>query len=122
MKGCSWLLTAVLTAVCFMTAWCILARETMTGELLPEAGAGSCWIRFSAGNFKSTNGPIRLWRNGTAGNSYTEFTSGRVQLVYDSEWGNICWDANFGLTEADVICHQLGYAGALDYSRASHDE
>ena len=66
-----------------------------------------------------TNGPIRLWRNG---NSSTEFTSGRVQLVYDSVWGNICWDANFELTEADVICHQLGYTGALDYDRASDDE
>ena len=77
---------------------------------------------FSAGHFQSTNGPIRLWRNGT---SSTGFTSGRVQLdiVYDSVWGNICWDAHFELTEADMICHQLlGYAGALDYDRASDVE
>ena len=82
-------------------------------------GHASASLLFSAGHVQSTNGPIRLWRNG---NSSKEFTSGRVQLVYDSEWGNICWDANFGLTEADVICHQLGYTGALDYDRASDDE
>ena len=82
-------------------------------------GHASASLLFSAGYVQSTNGPIRLWRNG---NSSTEFTSGRVQLVYDSVWGNICWDAHFGLTEADVICHQLGYTGALDFDRASDDE
>ena len=65
-----------------------------------------------------TNGPIRLWRNGS---SSLSFTSGRVQLVYNSQWGNICDDVSFGITEATVICHQLGYTGASSYSRARND-
>ena len=63
------------------------------------------------------NGPIRLFRNGTHS---PLFTSGRVQLRYNNTWGNICAD-NFGMNEADVICHQLGYASASSYSRASTD-
>ena len=65
-----------------------------------------------------SNGPIRLWRNG---NSSLSFTSGRVQLLYNSQWGNICDDVSFGITEATVICHQLGYTGASSYSRARDD-
>ena len=64
------------------------------------------------------NGPIRLSQNGTLSLS---FTSGRVQLLYNSTWGNICVDYNFGMTEATVICHQLGYTSARSYSRAIND-
>ena len=69
------------------------------------------------------NGPIRLLRNG---NSSPSYTSGRVQLVYRRLWGNIndCKynpNINFGLPEATVICHQLGYTGASTYTRASQD-
>ena len=64
-----------------------------------------------------SNGPIRLWSNGLSSST----TFGRVQLFYNSQWGNICDDASFGLTEATVICHQLGYTGASSYSRASND-
>ena len=116
MKGRSWLLTTALTAMCFMTGEQLPARNSPERRGL----VGCRWsCPFSAGHFQSTNGPIRLWRNG---NSSTEFTSGRVQLVYDNVWGNICLDAHFGLTGADVICHQLGYAGASYYDRASNDE
>ena len=65
-----------------------------------------------------TNGPIRLWRSGSASLSHT---SGHVQAFVLNQWGNICGDADFGLTEATVICHQLGYTGASNYSRASSD-
>ena len=64
------------------------------------------------------NGPIRLWRNGHTSLSYT---SGRVQLVYNRQWGNICDDAEFGLAEASVICHQLGYTGAINWTNAQSD-
>ena len=30
-------------------------------------------------------------------------------------------DSSFGLTEATVICHQLGYTGASSYSRTRDD-
>ena len=68
-----------------------------------------------------TRGSIRLWRNGSTSLSYT---SGRVQVVariFGSEWGNICDDSSFGLIEATVICHQLGYTGASSYSRTRDD-
>ena len=64
------------------------------------------------------NGPIRLWRNGASSLSYT---SGRVHVLIDHIWGNIRGDGKFELTEATVICHQLGYTGASSQSRARVD-
>ena len=65
------------------------------------------------------NGPIRLWRSGAASTSYI---SGRVQVYYNSEWGNICDQfRNFGSDEATVICHQLGYTGASSWSKTRDD-
>ena len=69
-------------------------------------------------NAASSNGPIRLWRDGV---SSTLYTAGRVQLLYNSQWGNICDDTEFGLSAAIVICHQLGYIGATSYSRTRDD-
>ena len=77
---------------------------TYSGQTLPPSSAA--------------NGPIRLWRNGATLSSYT---FGRVQLVYNRQWGNICYGVSFGITEATVICHQLGYTGASSQSRASID-
>ena len=48
-------------------------------------------------------------------------TAGRVQVWYGGEWGNICDEESFGMNEADVICHQLGWSGASSYSRAEID-
>ena len=48
----------------------------------------------------------------------TQFTSGAIQVCYNLLWGNICdqpW-FGFGKSEADVVCHQLGYTGASKYS------
>ena len=65
---------------------------------------------------RPVNGPIRLWRTGATSRSYS---SGLVQIVYNGQWGNICGDGTFGLTEAEVICHQLGFTGAVSWGRAS---
>ena len=62
-------------------------------------------------------GTVRLRRKGTDSPSYT---SGRVQ-IYLTSWGHICDDVDFAFAEADVICHQQGYNGAISYSRASRD-
>ena len=76
------------------------------------------WFADVIPSFDVTNGPIRLWRNGVTSPSYT---SGRVQIYHRRSWGNICDDSQFGLSEATVICHQLGYTGASSQSRAGLD-
>ena len=60
------------------------------------------------------NGAITLYRNGYTSSSYYY---GIVKVYYNG-WGNICDDYYYSFTEANVICHQLGYTGASSYSRA----
>lgn len=66
----------------------------------------------------TSNGPIQLWRNSFTSLSYT---AGRVQIYFENIWGNICDDVDFGIEEANVICHQLGFSGASSQSRAGDD-
>ena len=61
------------------------------------------------------NGAIILSRNGHTSSSYYY---GIVRVYYNNGWGNICDDYYYSSTEANVICHQLGYTGASSYSRA----
>ena len=63
-------------------------------------------------------GTLHLWRDGTT--SSPALSSGRVQIFIDS-WGNICDDEYFSYSEANVICHQLGYTGASNFSKALLD-
>ena len=58
---------------------------------------------------------MRLYHNGVTSSSYYY---GIVQIWYNGQWGNICYDSYYDQYEADVICHQLAYAGASSYSRA----
>lgn len=48
--------------------------------------------------------------------------NGVVQVYYDGQWEGVCYDSTFGQTEADVVCHQLGYTGADNYSTTGRDK
>ena len=61
------------------------------------------------------NGALILSRNGYSSSSNYY---GIVRVYYNNGWGNICDDYFYSSTEANVICHQLGYTGASSYSRA----
>ncbi|XP_072171897.1 scavenger receptor cysteine-rich domain superfamily protein-like [Diadema setosum] len=41
----------------------------------------------------------------------TQQTSGRVEILYNGEWGSICRD-NWGYNEASVVCRMLGYGAS----------
>lgn len=41
-------------------------------------------------------------------------SEGRLELFYSGEWGTVC-SASFTIVEANVVCRQLGYSGALTY-------
>ena len=66
-------------------------------------------------------GTIRLWREGL--NSGVSASFGRVQIVGEfGNWGNFCGKTGLiRLTEAHVICHQLGYTEASDFSTGKND-
>ena len=40
------------------------------------------------------------------------FSAGRLEIFINSTWGSICAD-NFNLTDANVACRQMGFAGAI---------
>ena len=62
-----------------------------------------------------SNGAIILYHNGTTSLSYYY---GIVRIYYNG-WGNICNENYYySNSEANVICHQLGYTGMSSYSRA----
>ena len=43
--------------------------------------------------------------------------AGRLEIYLNSQWGTVC-DDGFGGIEANVVCHQVGHKGYLNYGAA----
>ena len=74
-------------------------------------------VRVFFSHAAQSNGELRLLRDGATSYAYT---SGRLQIYLDGQWGNIC-NTGFGVTEAVAACQQLTYNTALSFGSSQTD-
>lgn len=56
-------------------------------------------------------GDLRLVQGAVAD---SRILSGRVEIFINEQWGTICGDL-FDQIDADVVCKQLGFTGAINF-------
>ena len=92
-----------------------VTQSTCSGLIYSQLIYNHCVIYYNSINLDSiSNGALVLSRNNIPSTSYNY---GTIRVYYNG-WGNICHDNYYSYTEANVICHQLGYTGVSSYSRA----
>jgi lysyl oxidase-like protein 2/3/4 len=89
------------------------------GAMTPLLSACTCkyflvLLIFCRGISGASNGDIRLVNN-INGNPH----EGRVEIFYLGLWGTVC-DDRFDMNEAEVICRQLGFSGAVEELHGGH--
>ena len=77
----------------------------MSGLNYPHTSTRSSYICLLVCSLGQVAGDLRLSTGRGASN-------GRLQVYIGREWGEIC-DTGFGMNEADVACHQLGFVEAV---------
>ena len=81
---------------------CYIYTIIMIIHSLSLTGASA---RLSSGTVRVTNGYIPL--------------VGRVEIWYSDQWNTVC-DDSWSITDAQVVCRQLGYQGAAFAHQSAH--
>ena len=68
------------------------------------------------------NGDVRLADRYYRISSYynRQYVYGRVEIIYNSTWGTVCWD-RWSYYESKPVCKEIGYHGPSDWRRTRLD-